>query len=296
MTEQLEGLIIKGVSGFYTVRAGGRLIECRARGVFRKEGITPLCGDYAAVSVEEDSATVTRILPRRNFLIRPPVANLDFLAIVSSAAEPEPNTLIIDKLIAVAELKSIEPVVVFTKTDLKPCAELADCYRSAGFPVFCVCPGEGEGVRALSQALRGRISAFTGNSGVGKSTLLNRLDPRLGLETGELSKKLNRGRHTTRRAELFELEGGGFIADTPGFSALDIERFEPVLKEDLQHCFREFAPLLDHCRFTGCNHIAQKGCAVQEAVESGRISATRYQSYIEMYNEVRGLKEWELKD
>lgn len=286
------GLIIRGIGGFYTVRADGRLYECRARGVFRKRGITPLCGDR--VRFEKDPSLITEVLPRKNALLRPPLANLDCLVIVSSAAEPLPNALTIDKMTAVAALKKIEPVIVFTKTDLADCSALAEGYRRAGFPVFLTRPGDGAGVSALLERLSGKFCAFTGNSGVGKSTLLNRIDGRLGLKTGEISQKLGRGRHTTRCVTLYEA-GGALIADTPGFSTLDLERVEPVLKEDLPDCFREFSRFTSSCRFTGCSHMEEKGCAVREAVARGEIAASRYESYRTLYSQVRELKEWELR-
>lgn len=291
----VQGVIIKGVGGFYYVQTREKLIECRARGLFRKQGIAPVAGDIAVVSSENDGGFIMELLPRKNILVRPPVANLDCLVIVSSVAEPVPNLLVNDKLIAVAELKSIEPLLVFTKDDLESAEKYAAVYRQAGFAAYCVSSVTGEGVDEVRRALQGKLAAFAGNSGVGKSSLLNRIDPRLGLATGEISHKLGRGRHTTRKVELFAQPGGGYIADTPGFSSMDIERFELVYKEDLEHCFREFAPFLGRCRFTGCSHRGEKGCAVTAAVERGELPLSRYQSYLAMYEEVKDVKPWEHK-
>lgn len=295
-TKTFQGLILKGIGGLYTVEtADKQRLECRARGLFRKNGIVPLAGDTAVVSCESDGGfIIMELLPRRNILVRPPVANLDILAVVASSVEPEPNLLLLDKLIAAAELKGVEPVVVFTKDDLQNADGLADIYRKAGFKAFCVSSRTGEGMDGLRRSLQGKVVAFAGNSGVGKSSLLNRLDSRLGLETGEISRKLGRGRHTTRKVELYAQPDGGYFADTPGFSCVDLERFAPVLKEDLSRCFREFQPFVDHCRFTGCAHIGEKGCAVAQAVERGDISRTRYESYRAMYEEVKNIKSWQL--
>ncbi|HEX3025882.1 MAG TPA: ribosome small subunit-dependent GTPase A [Clostridia bacterium] len=290
-----EGFIIKATGGFYYVRCGEETYECRARGIFRKEGISPLCGDRVVFSIENNTGTVTEILPRKNELVRPPVSNLDQLIIVISTRDPEPNCLVIDKLTAIAEIKKIEPVIVFTKTDLESPEGLRECYEKAGFEVICVSSANGMGVEKVKAVLKGKLSAFTGNSGVGKSSLLNRIDSRLGLETGEISHKLGRGRHTTRTVQLYQTGDGGWVADTPGFSSLDIERFETIFKDDLQYAFREFGPYWDNCRFNGCSHIREKDCAVMGAVENGEIPASRYQSYCQLYDQVKGLKEWELK-
>lgn len=295
MTQQKNGIILKGIGGFYYVEAAGAVYECKARGVFRKKRITPLAGDRVQITVTDDGTenTVDEIFERKNFLKRPPVANIDSLIIVSSTVSPRPSTLVIDKLIAIAEYKGIEPVVVFTKTDLEPAEKLLDIYKLAGISCAMVCNKTGEGVEEVRNLLNGKISAFTGNSGVGKTSLLNALDPNLSLATGAISEKLGRGRHTTRQSELFKT-CGGYIVDTPGFSALDLEKEQVIKKDELAECFREFRPYLGQCRFTTCSHTCDKGCRIIKAVEDGEISRSRHDSYVEMYQAAKELKEWEL--
>ncbi|CDZ24401.1 putative ribosome biogenesis GTPase RsgA [[Clostridium] cellulosi] len=290
----IEGIIVKANSGFYYVKCDSGVIECRARGIFRKQKITPLVGDRVRISQTGDSGTVEEILPRKNSMIRPPVANIDILFIIVSTVEPEPNMLVIDKMIAAAEQKGIEPAVIVTKNDLKDGSDIVATYNKAGIKSFFASGITGEGIEELKSLICGHIGAFTGNSGVGKSTLLNRIDPSLSLSTGEISKKLGRGRHTTRLVELFET-CGGYIADTPGFSSLDTFKFEPILKEDLQYVFREFEPYINKCRFTGCSHTKETGCAVLEALKNGEIAPSRHKSYCEMYEEAKNIKAWQLK-
>ncbi len=296
--ELQEGLIRKGIGGFYYVEAaGGEIVECRARGIFRKNGISPAAGDRISFSVspEDGSGTVVEIHPRRNYFVRPPVANIDQLFIIASVCDPSPSTLIIDKTIAAAENKGVEPIVVATKTDLQSSDSLKEIYHLAGIRFLAVSSETGEGVEEIRTLLRGKISAFTGNSGVGKSTLLNCVDDRFSLQTGETSRKLGRGRHTTRQVELLALEGGGYVADTPGFSTMDLERYEIILKEDLPRCFREFAQYIPSCRFPSCSHTCEKGCAVLEAVREGKIHPSRHASYVAMYQEVKDVKQWQKK-
>lgn len=290
----LEGLIIKANSGFYYVSSGEKVFACHARGLFRRQKLTPLVGDRVNFSPDGDEGTVEEILPRKNSLVRPPVANLDLLCLVVSTAQPVPNLTVVDRLIVAAERGGIEPAVVVTKGDLGDGGAIVDVYKKAGIASFSASGLTGEGIGKLRELISGRVCAFTGNSGVGKSSLLNRLDPSLGLSTGEISIKLGRGRHTTRLVELFST-CGGFVADTPGFSAIDTGRFDPVLKDELQYAFREFGPYIDKCRFTGCSHVKEDGCAVLEAVKEGAIAASRHKSYCEMYEEAKAIKEWELK-
>ena len=292
----MQGRILKATGGFYYVWSDGILYECRARGLFRQNGMVPLVGDW--VEIEETGSQtgyVTRILARKNSLTRPPLANLDQLFLVISILDPKPNLLVLDQLIAIAEYKKIEPVLVITKTDLGDWETLAGLYRKAGFQVFCTGWEQDSDLKPLQQAMQGKISAFCGNSGVGKSSLLNRIDQRLDLSTAQTSRKLGRGRHTTRHVQLYPVEGGGYIADTPGFSSMDLERYETILKDQLQYCFREFDPYLDQCRFTGCSHTKEKGCAVLEAVAKGEISASRHESYCRLYEEAKQIKEWEAR-
>ena len=296
MKEIRNGRIIKGIGGFYYVETEEQLYSCKARGVFRKKGITPLAGDLVEIRLGEDgTGYVEEILPRKNFLTRPPVANIDQLIVVTSVCDPSPNTLLIDEAIAAAEDKEIEPVVVVSKTDLESGEWLRDIYEKAGIPFFAVSSVTDEGIEAVKSLLKGKVTAFTGNSGVGKSSLLNRIDPRLALETGEISQKLGRGRQTTRKVELLKLGDDTYVADTPGFSSISLEQCDLVRKENLQFCFREFEPYRNQCKFPSCSHTCEKGCAVLQAVQEGEIHLSRHTSYVAMYNEVKDLKEWEMK-
>ncbi len=294
---ELTGLIRKGIGGFYYVEAADALYTCTARGRFRKEHVSPSAGDKVRFSLGEDgTGAIEEILPRKNFLVRPPVANLDRLFVVSSVREPFPDALVIDKTIAAAEMRDIEPVVVFTKTDLKGCAELKSAYDTAGIPCVVASSVTGEGVEEVRALLAGKVSAFTGNSGVGKSTLLNALFPELQLKTGEISQKLGRGRHTTREVELYKFGPDSYVADTPGFSTFDAERYQLTDKEQLAWAFREFRPYLGECMFTSCSHTCEKGCAVLSALKEGKIAQSRFDSYIAMYQEIKDVKQWQLKD
>ena len=286
---QLQGLIMKGIGGFYYVKAeDGNTYECRARGIFRKKKMAPYAGDRVTISAEEDgTGAIESIEPRKNDLIRPPVANIDQLFIVVSMRDPSPSTLIIDKTIAAAENKNIEPVLVLSKTDLEDAGWLREIYEKAGIPCITVSSVSGEGVEEVRGLLRGKISAFTGNSGVGKSTLLNRINEKFALETGEISQKLGRGRHTTRQVELLPLEDGGYVADTPGFSSLELQ-IDPV---DLAHSYHDFEQLSKQCKFRGCLHESEPHCAVKEAVEGGTISSLRYEHYLTFLKESKLLKE-----
>ncbi len=291
-----SGIIIKGIGGFYYVEAADTIYECKLRGIFRKNKLTPFVGDHVNISLDEDgTCTVEEILPRKNFLIRPPISNIDQLIIVVSVCDPVPSTLIIDKIIAAAEDKEIEPIVVISKTDLQGSEWLREIYEKTGIPFYTISSATGEGISAVQALLNGKITAFTGNSGVGKSSLLNCIDERFHLQTGETSQKLGRGRHTTRQIELLKMGNGTYVADTPGFSSISIERYDVIKKENLQYCFREFIPYLTRCKFASCSHTCEKGCAVIEAVENGLISKSRHASYITMYNELKDLKEWNMK-
>jgi len=294
-TMAINGIILKGIGGFYYVEAADAVYECKARGVFRKEKTTPLAGDRVTITVNENAEnTIDEIKPRKNFLLRPPVANIDNLIIVVSTVEPKPSTFVIDRLIAVAEKKKIEPVVVISKSDLSDARELYSIYTLAGFRTVIISNKTGEGVDEVKKLLEGKISAFTGNSGVGKTSLLNNIDTSLSLETSEISKKLGRGKHTTREAQLFKA-CGGYIIDTPGFSSFELDKSNLIMKDDLAECFREFAPYIDKCKFaSSCTHTCDRGCAVIQAVEDGKISRSRHQSYVKFYNEVKDIKEWSL--
>ncbi|MCR5483999.1 MAG: ribosome small subunit-dependent GTPase A [Clostridiales bacterium] len=293
----VDGIIIKGIGGFYYAEAAGSVYECKARGTFRKEGITPLAGDNVRVALGQngDENVIDEIYERKSVLKRPPVANIDRLFIVTSVCDPSPNTLLIDRLTAIAENKGIEPVIVITKADLGDPSALLKTYTLAGIKTICT-EKSGLNTDEVKKELSGHISAFTGNSGVGKSTLLNNIDSSLNIETGEISRKLGRGRHTTRSVELYKI-CGGYVADTPGFSSLeiDIEQSEFISKDDLPFCFGEFAPYLGSCKFSTCTHCNDLGCKIVEAVKKGEISESRHESYKALYNEAKYIKDWQLK-
>ena len=282
--------IVKGIGGFYYVRTPEGVVECKARGIFRKRGITPVAGDNVALS--PDGTVIDEILPRKNVFIRPPIANLDVLFIVASTTQPVPSTLVLDQLTAAAIYKDVQPVLVVTKADLAAADQLAEAYAGSGIPLVQLHYDTGEGLDEIRAMLQGKLCAFCGNSGVGKSTLLNALAPELKRETGQISQKLGRGRHTTREVEIFEVSGGR-LADTPGFASLEAQKLCRIPKEDLQHTFPEFGPYFGQCRFTGCSHRSETGCAVRQAVEEGKIGKTRYASYLAMYEEASARKEWE---
>ena len=292
----IDGIIIKGIGGFYYVEAAdGEIYECKARGVFRKSGIKPLAGDRVTISINDKAEnTIDEIHERKTLLNRPPVANVDKLFIVSSVCEPKPVLLIIDRLTALATVKGIEPIVVFTKNDLDSADEYVEIYRKAGIKVYSVSCVSGEGVDAVRSELDHHISAFCGNSGVGKSSLLNVIDPELALKTGEISDKLGRGRHTTRHSELFKVEGG-YVADTPGFSSFEAEETELILKEDLPYAFSEFEEFIGQCKFSTCLHTVDKGCRIIQAVDNGDIPKSRHESYCAMMEQAKNIKEWELR-
>ena len=290
--DRLEGIITKGIGGFYYVEAADRIFECKARGVFRKNGLTPLVGDrvYITENVNAEN-TIDEILERKNFMNRPPVANIDNLLLVLSTTSPKPNFLVADKLIACAEYKEIEPIIIISKSDLESDSQIKAVYAKSGIEVISL---EDTGaIDRIKELMKGKINALTGNSGAGKTTLINRLDANVKLSTGEISEKLGRGRHTTRQAELFKI-CGGFVIDTPGFSSFELQKGEFITKEDLPYCFREFRPYLGECKFSTCSHIADKGCKICEAVKNGEISETRHSNYVSLYNSAKEVKEWEL--
>lgn len=289
-----KGVILKGVGGFYYVEVSNNIIyECKARGIFRKNDVKPYVGDSVIISISDDSfCMIEEILPRKNELIRPPISNIDQLIIVSSVCDPSPSTIIIDKMIALAVNKGIKPIIVITKTDMPHEEKLKKIYETAGIRIIEFSSKDLRNLGDIKDLLHGKISAFTGNSGVGKSTLLNCIDKDLLLETSSISSKLGRGKHTTRSVELFRICDSTYAADTPGFSTVDIERYEKIDKNEIQYCFEEFKPYLNTCKFTSCSHTCEKGCAVIEAVKSGDIDESRHDSYVYMYNEVKDIKDW----
>ena len=287
-----QGRIVKALSGFYDVDlGGGRIVTCKARGRLRKEGTTPLVGDQALV----ENAMVQEILPRRNWFVRPAVANLDLLVLLASEVIPVTEPFLVDRITAIAGSQGVEVVVAVNKTDLSGEGALARIYRRAGYRVVCTSAVTGQGIEELRAMIAGKVVALSGNSGVGKSSVLNRLAPSLCLPTGEVSDKLGRGRHTTRHIQLFALPDGTYVADTPGFSSFDTEQMEVILKENLQYAFPDFAPFLGRCQFHDCAHLREPGCAVTAALARGEIEPSRYESYRRLYEIARERKAWESK-
>ncbi|MCL2637138.1 MAG: ribosome small subunit-dependent GTPase A [Oscillospiraceae bacterium] len=281
----INGKIIKSVGGFFHVETADGVLLCTARGVFRHKDITPVAGDNVVVDVNENTPVITDVLERRNYIVRPPLANLDAAIIVASTVEPKPNRLILDKLIAIFENKEIEPVLLFTKIDKREEDELRAIYEKAGFTVFSVSNTDNTGIDKLRNYLQNKTCAFIGNTGVGKSSTLNSLFPELALETAEISKKLGRGKHTTRQVELFGFAENSYIADTPGFSTVEAAKYGELISDNVALCFREFVPFLDKCKFAGCRHIKEEGCAVINAMESGIISESRLENYVRIYED-----------
>ena len=292
-----DGFVFKTVRGLWYVETEGAALACSARGKLRTEGLTPLVGDRVKVTdLGGGKGSLEAIMPRKNSFVRPAVANLDILVILASAVIPVTEPYLIDRMIAIAELKGCRPVVCFHKSDLARAQQLTETYRHAGIDCLETSAVTGEGIPELQALLTGSFCAFTGNSGVGKSSLLNALDPSLLLPTGDVSFKLGRGRHTTRHVEAFRLGAGILAADTPGFSAFDAEVVSLQLKQRLPELFREFRPYLGKCRFHDCGHGKDEGCAVRAAAEAGSISASRYQSYLRMREELKDLKEWDFRN
>ncbi len=288
---QYQGLILKGIGGFYYVKTADAVFECRAKGIFRKRGLTPLAGDRVVIEGGGADWVIAEIGDRANALLRPPVANVDRLVLVSSTTDPAPNLQVLDRLTAIAERERIPVLFAFTKSDLKPAAPWLEIYGNAGYPCFDTAADADASARLRAVCAQG-LTVFAGNSGVGKSTLLNKLLPDLGLATAEISKKLGRGKHTTRAVELFAFERG-YIADTPGFSAMDFAGNNPIPAEDLADCFVEFAPYRDGCYFTGCTHTVEKGCAVLGALKKAAIAPSRHESYAAMMKEAQAFKPWQ---
>ena len=291
----MTGRIVKALSGFYYVDTGeARPIPCRGRGKLRHQKATPMVGDQVEISsLDDGTGMVDAILPRKNQFHRPVVANIDQMVIIASGAIPVTDPFLIDRMAAMAEWKGCEVLLCFNKCDLDRAEELTALYLAAGFPVLQVSAESGEGMDELAAAITGKVSAFTGNSGVGKSSILNTLQPGFGLRVGDVSEKLGRGRHTTRHVELFPV-AGGLVADTPGFSSFDAEQTEMIPKENLASAFREFQAYINLCRFQGCSHVKEKGCAVREAVVQGKIAPSRHKSYICLYEQAREIPEWEI--
>ena len=288
-----EKVILKNIGGFYYVKSGDEVIECKAKGKFRNLSLSPVAGDIVDTEFDGSTNVITKIYPRKNKFIRPPFANLDLLVLVISTVDPAPNYLVIDKMCAIAENKDVQVIMVITKTDMAEYENIRSVYAKAGFKVFYTGTDDDGQLEEIRREMQGKLCVFSGNSGVGKSTLLNKLFPHLSLETGITSKKLGRGKHTTRRVEIFETDGC-MVADTPGFSSVELVDDNFISKDDLQYTFVEFAPYLGSCKFADCRHINEIGCAVKGAVDRGEIPQSRYESYKALYDRQKNIKEWEL--
>ena len=295
MMKTQTGRILRSISGFYDVQTPEGTVTCRARGIFRKNGESPLTGDTVQISVEKGRGMVEKILPRKNSFVRPAVANIDALVVFAANVNPVTEPFLIDRVAAIAGDQEVPVILCVNKCDLDPAVDLTRIYRSAGFTVITASAETGEGVEELRSLIQGKLTAFTGNSGVGKSSILNRLCPELNLPVGEVSEKLGRGRHTTRHVELYRLDGSTYVADTPGFSSFDTDQMDVILKENLQYAFPDFGAFIGHCQFHDCTHRKEPGCAVTAALEEGKIEPTRYDSYLRLYEKASQIKEWKLK-
>ena len=295
MMERTQGRIVRSLSGFYDVQTASALVTCRARGILRKEGNSPLTGDLVEITVERGKGMVEKILPRKNKFIRPAVANIDALVVFAANVNPVTEPYLIDRVAAIAGDQNVQVVLCINKCDLDPAVDLVRIYEHAGFTVICTSAETGEGVDLLRETIAGKLVAFTGNSGVGKSSILNRLAPELNLATGEVSEKLGRGRHTTRHVELYRLGEDTYVADTPGFSSFDTDQMDIILKENLQYAFPDFGRFIGTCRFDDCSHRKEPDCAVRAACDSGEIEKSRYDSYLKLYEKASQINLWELK-
>lgn len=287
------GTIIKAISGFYYVAVGDKVFECKARGSFRQSKISPIVGDRVSILLlSQNSGVVESVLPRKNCLSRPAIANIDKLIIVSSYKNPSPDLYMIDRLTAIAVFNGIMPVIVFNKSDTGDFSELERIYKNAGFKTYVVSAKHLDSLSELKHEFENCVCAMAGNSGVGKSSLLNSLFGNLNLKTGDVSIALGRGKHTTRHTQLFSVSSGGFVADTAGFSSIDQVNNQLEFKKNLPNCFTDFLPYLDFCKFTSCSHICEKGCGLIAAVECGNVEKTRHQSYMRMADELKSINSW----
>ena len=293
----MTGIIIRSLSGFYDIDCEGQLIRCRARGKLRYKKQKPLVGDRVELTIiNEEEGALDMILPRTNVMDRPAVANMDQLILVASGAIPVTDTFLIDRITALAETKQCEPIILFNKWDLAPVPELAELYEKAGYRVIRCSALTGLGMDEIREVIRDKVSVFTGNSGVGKSSILNALDEGFNIPTGDISQKLGRGRHTTRHVELFRLPGNALVADTPGFAAFDLQTPELMDRFTLAEQFREFRPYLEDCAFVDCAHVKEKGCSLLAALKEGKIAQSRHESYVRLYDQAKEYRPWENKN
>lgn len=291
----IKGTIYKGIGGFYYVKTDDGIYSCRARGKFRKDSLTPMVGDIAEIEVTDNvkkEGYVTKILPRKNQLIRPLVSNIDLLLVTFAAEDPAPSLQLIDKLTVTAASKNIPTAICINKCDLNPeiAKEYAQIYTLAGFRVLTTSALCDENVSELKELLANKTTALAGSSGVGKSSLLNAIGESFNLATGVVSDKIKRGKHTTRHTELFPLSFGGFVFDTPGFGSYEIEN---ITYRDLPSLFPEIKSHEGGCRFSGCSHVKEPDCSVKDALASGKIAKSRYESYVALYEELKKIKEWQ---
>lgn len=291
-----EGIIVKALSGFYYVKTEEKVVACKARGRFRLDGTSPLVGDRVQLAEEKDgSGRIDKVFERKNFFIRPAVANIDTLVFIAANVNPVTDPFLIDRVAVIAHEAGCELIICVNKTDLDAGNELFRIFSSAGYSVIRTSAETGEGIAALRHALRGKVCAFTGNSGVGKSSILNMLLPQAQIPTGEVSERLGRGKHTTRHVEIFPVGENTFIADTPGFASFEIQMMQSIAKEDLQYDFPEFSPYIGKCRFADCAHLKEPGCAVRQALADGTIGESRYASYVRLYDLTAKQKPWDSK-
>ena len=295
MTKKSDGRIIRSLSGFYEVKTDEGMVTCRARGSLRRGSEIPLTGDLVTISIERGKGMVEKIHSRRNSFVRPAVANVDALVVFAANVNPVTEPFLIDRVAAIAGDQEVQVYICVNKCDLDPAKDLIRIDTHAGLEVIAASAETGEGIDQLRELIKGKLVAFTGNSGVGKSSILNRLCPELQLPTGEVSEKLGRGRHTTRHVELYDLGEGTLVADTPGFSSFDTDQMDVMLKENLQYAFPDFGVYLGKCQFHDCSHRKEPGCAVTAALAAGEIEPTRYDSYLRLYEKASQIKEWERK-
>ena len=291
-----DGVISKALSGFYYVSYEGGLLECKARGRFRLDGTSPLVGDRVQCSLDQHGkGRIDKVEPRRNWFIRPAVANIDAMVFVAANTNPVTDPFLVDRVSVIAADADCQLILCINKADIDPGDQLYSTFTAAGFPVVRTSAETGQGMEELRAAIDGKICAFTGNSGVGKSSILNKLLPGAAITTGESSEKLGRGKHTTRHVELYSLGGGTYVADTPGFASFDVEMMNPIPKEQLQYDFIDFEPYLGRCRFNDCAHLKEPGCAVTQALDQGKLMPSRYRSYVRLYELSAQHKSWEIK-